>query len=206
MERVLRIRDPDLGDRLLIVPVSTAGLGVKGSRSFPQFRALATYQGVAIAPLSDGLRVKIAEAGVVVSAAGGLLVSGYGDRRGAGGEEPVTGVRLFDQEAWRRQGEGAYAEVRQALLAAIVEAPPGRVDAARLDLSRFYFAHGLIAEALSVLRLVSQENRRLATDPQVLLLRAVGAFLAGNLERAADTLSNPVLEGEWEATLWRRRR
>lgn len=205
---VLTVIDPDRGDRLLIVPVPTAGLGLAQRRSFPQFRALATYQGVVITPYSDGLKVETGDAGITVSDDMGLIMSSNTDRaRGARDElenelRIETGIRLFDLESWRRDGEGDLAEVKQALLAAVVEAPPAQVDTARLDLARFYFAHGLATEALGVLRLVSQENQRLAIDPQVLLLRAASEFLTEDYERAAETLSDPVLAAEWEALLW----
>ncbi|MEE8535974.1 MAG: hypothetical protein V3S45_07975, partial [Kiloniellales bacterium] len=105
-------------------------------------------------------------------------------------------------EAWRRETLGSFAQVKQALLSAIVTVPPEQVDVARLDLARFYFAHGLATETLSVLRLISQENQRLAIDPQIILLRAASGFLLNDYERAGETLREPALEGEWEATVW----
>lgn len=201
---VIRVTDPDLGDRLEIVPLPTPGLGLKQQQRFLQFRALATYQGLAIIPLSDGLVVEAAEDGVTLRDAGGLLVSPAADRDRTKRDnlDFESGLRLFDLETWRRAEQGTPAEVRQALLAAVVAAPPSGVDPARLELARFHFAHGLATESLAVLRLISQENQRLAIDPQVLLLRASSEFLAGNLERAAEMLNDPVLTGEWEALLW----
>ncbi len=79
-QEVLRVRDPDLGDRLEIVPVPVAGQGLDRPRHFLQFRALATYQGLAFIPLSDGLAVEAGEGGVVVRDATGLLVSPGADR------------------------------------------------------------------------------------------------------------------------------
>lgn len=203
--RILTVTDPDLGDTLYVVPVAAPGLGLKGRRSFPQFRALATYQGVVIAPLSDSLRVELAETGVSIGDDAGLIVSARADRARARREEREIelGLRLFDQETWRREEQGEFAKVKQALLAAVIAAPPDRVDMAWLELARFFFAHGLATEALSVVRLISQENRRLAIDPQVLVLRAASEFLADDHERAAETLNDPVLESEWEAMLWR---
>jgi hypothetical protein len=77
---VLKVRDPDLGDRLEIVPVPVAGQGLERPRHFLQFRALATYQGLAFIPLSDGLAVEADDSGVVVRDAEGLLISPGADR------------------------------------------------------------------------------------------------------------------------------
>ena len=57
-----------------------AGQGLERSRRFLQFRALATYQGLALIPLSDGLAVETDDRGVVVRDAAGLLVSPGADR------------------------------------------------------------------------------------------------------------------------------
>jgi hypothetical protein len=201
---VVQVRDPDLGDRLVVVPIETPGLGLGVRRSFPQFKALATYQGLAVAPLSDGLRILSESEGLAVSDRDGLLVSSGADRRRAVGKEsgPDSGIRLFDLEAWRRESLGKFAAVKQNLLGAIINAPPELVDVARLDLARFYFSHGLATETLGVLRLISQENQRFSIDPQVILLRAAAAFLLNDFERAAEILREPALEGEWEAAVW----
>jgi len=201
--RVLSVTDPDLGDTLYIVPLPAPGSGVKGERSFPQFRALATYQGIAVAPLSDGLQVEAAESGVLIGDRSGLLLSSPADRARAEAAEHAVepGQRLFDQHAWRRAAQGDFTEVKQQLLDAVADAPPTRADISRLDLARFYFAHGLAVETLQVLDLIARENQRLASGPQVLLLRAASEFLVTDA-RAAETLDNPALDGEWEAALW----
>jgi tetratricopeptide (TPR) repeat protein len=181
-----------------------AGQGLKRSRRFLQFRALATYQGLAIIPMSDGLAVETSDSGVIVRDAAGLLVSPGADRdrKLRDNNDFESGLRLFDLEDWRRPDRGSLSEVRQALLDSVVAAPPEGVDAARLDLARFYFAHGLATEALAVLRLISNENERLASDPQVRLLRGASEFLGNNYERAAEMLNDPVLAGERDALPW----
>jgi hypothetical protein len=202
--RVLSVTDPDLGDSLSIVPLPATGLGVKGARSYPQFRALATYQGIAVAAVSDGLQVDAGEAGVSIGDRSGLLLSSPAERAGAEAAGPLTepGPRLFDQHAWRRESQGSFADVKQHLLGAVADASPARSDMARLDLARFYFAHGLAIETLQVLDALARENQRLAIDPQVLLLQAASEFLVDDGARAAETLDDPALDGEWEAALW----
>ena len=114
-----------------------------------QFRALATYQGLAIIPLSDGLVVETRDSGVIVRDAAGLLVSPGADRdrKLRDSNDFESGLRLFDLEDWRRADRGNSTEVRWALLDSVVAAPPEGVAAARLDLARFYVAHGLSTEA-----------------------------------------------------------
>ena len=116
---VLRVRDPDLGDLVAIVPVPAAGEGLKRDRQFLQFRALATYQGLAFLPLSDGLIVEGEAGGVVVRDAAGLLISPGADRDRAlrHNKDFESGLRLDDGAAGR-PGEpaGALDPARHAAL------------------------------------------------------------------------------------------
>ena len=206
--RVVGVVDPDLGEQLYVVPVRNAGQGLAEPREFPEFRALATYQGVAIQPFADGLRVSSTERGILVHG-GGLLVStdslrqraerdAQARRRGA----KDLGRRLFDLVAWRRGGPEDFARNKQALQLAVVRAEGANEGVARHDLVRFFFAHGLAREALSVLRLMGQENERLAYDPEALLLRAASEFLIEDYAKAAETLTHEALSDEWEVMLW----
>jgi hypothetical protein len=124
-EDVMRVRDPDLGDTVEIVPVPVAGLGLKRERRFLQFRALATYQGLAIIPLSDSLIVESGGGGVVVRDAAGLLISPGADRDRAlrNNKDFESGVRLNGLEAGRHseQAEGGGLEARDPILAAKAE-------------------------------------------------------------------------------------
>src|SRR3546814_3076421 len=53
-ERMLWLTDPDLGDRLVVVPIRGAGLGLALPYGFPQFRSLPTQQGIVLQPLTSG--------------------------------------------------------------------------------------------------------------------------------------------------------
>jgi hypothetical protein len=204
--RVIRLSDPDLGGRLFVVPVVTAGLGLPVTRHFPQFQALDSYQGLVVAPLSDAVLARLEGAKLRVTGNAGLLVTPElsPDPLLAGeGGGPLRG-RLLHLEAWRRGGEREYPANRQALQRAVVApADPEKLDLARLDLARFYFAHGFGAEALAVLDLMMRSNERFARDPELILLRAAGGFLTQDYAAASPGLADPALAGEADALVWR---
>ncbi len=202
--RTVSFTDPDTGSRIIVVPVATAGQGLPVTREFPQFRALASRQGVVIQPLSEGIQVAVAPGIVQVSDAEGLIVS-YGSslaRLRSNVPTESKGPRMFDLAAWRRGGADHFRLNKHQLQNAAAQAETKMISVARLDLARFYFAHGLSVETLGVLQLRESADPRLDQDPEVRLIKAVSAFLTENYEAAAAGLYHPSLAGEWEAELW----
>jgi len=202
--RMLWVSDPDAGDRLVVVPVRGAGMGLTLPYAFPQFRSLQTHQGIVLQPLTAAVEVAIIDSGVLVRDRNGLLVSKPEERRIARrADEPATvGEGLLDLEAWRRGGIDQYQENRQALQRAATAEAGERLGIARLDLARFYFAHGLDSEALGVLQVIEGDNPRLALDPEVLLMKGASQLMLKDYAAAATSLAHPALAGEREALLW----
>ncbi|MCH8154033.1 MAG: hypothetical protein IH786_02000 [Proteobacteria bacterium] len=203
--RMVSFIDPDLGDRLIVVPVPTAQLGLGVTREFPQFRVLASHQGLVFQPLSESLQVEVTAKAVVLRDSEGLIVS-----RGSSlallksnVSAPRTGPRLFDLDAWRRGGAERFRVNKHMLQGALARAEPAHADAARFELARFYFAHGLASEALGMLRLAGLTDPRMALDPRLRLVEGASEFLTDDLAGAAEVLFHPSLAGEWEADLWR---
>lgn len=209
---VLRIDDPHSGDALIVVPVGKSGHGVAGMKRFPQFDLLASAQGVVVRPKADGVEVAVTRAGVVVRGSERLLVSARSSTSRADAARPAPPAkRLFDLPAWRAglngdaaaRGTAGFAEAKQRIQRAVVEAPDARLPFKRLELARFYFAHGLTTEALGELELYARDNARRAQEPQVRLMMGAGELLAGDYATAVEHLADPALDGEREATLWR---
>lgn len=203
--RVISFVDPARGDRLIVATLSTAGHRTLRDREFPQFRTLASYQGLVVQPLSETLRVTTTtdaielrdDEGLIVSRGGSLALLKSNQRA------PRRGPRLFDLETWRRGDAEDFAFNKHKLLSAIAAADPDRVMAARLKLAEFFFAHGLSTEALSMVRLSQGRGQKGALDPRAHLIAAAAEFLTEDYSAAAEGLFHPALAGEWEADLWR---
>lgn len=204
--RLIQLDDPDMGDRVHVLPVSLADFGLATARDFPQFQALATYQGLAIVPRSDRLWITLDKDALKITSSAGLLVTaGLDTDAEPNEEETVAGKRrLFDLAAWREVDGDDFETNRKLLQRAIIAPGDARsLDLARLRLARFFFAHGLATETLSVIRLMARERGRFAADPEMILLEGAAAFLAQDFHAAAASLSHPALEGEAEAVIWR---
>ncbi|MGH6953697.1 MAG: hypothetical protein ACREGL_05915, partial [Alphaproteobacteria bacterium] len=197
----LGLVDPESGDRLVVVPLAAAGLGVDGGRRYVEFELPSTFQGIAVVPLADRLSVRSGPMGVEIG--DGLVLSD--GARAAEAERAQMGrrARLFDFPSWRRTGEeGSYAE-RQRLMGAIAEAPPEEVSEARLDLARFYFTHGFAIEALGLLESIARADTQMADNPDNRALRGVCRLLAGYSALAREDLMIAALDGSPEVALWR---
>jgi tetratricopeptide (TPR) repeat protein len=201
--RLITLMDPDLGDRLYVVPVATAGVGLAVSRRFPQFQALGSFQGLVVASLSDTARLQLEADGLRVSGAG-LQVTPEIIEAGTGEDSRAKRHRLLHLADWRWGGEREFLGNRQLLQRnAVAPSDPSKLDLARLELARFYFAHGLASEARSVLNLTARDSTRFTRDPELILLRAASAFLVQDYLAAAAGLADPALADEWDAVTWR---
>lgn len=76
---VVQISDPDVGDRVQVVPLPGPGLGVAESHRYPDLEVMPSYQGVVIRPISDNVTVRPVKEGVELTSAGGLHMSPAAD-------------------------------------------------------------------------------------------------------------------------------
>ena len=200
----IELVDPEVGDRLLVVALPGAGTGMAEPREHPEFRLLATAQGIAVATVAEPLRVVSRERNVEIAAERGLYLSE--DAGGAGAAPDAQPGRisapLFDLRRWARDGR-RYNEARQELQQAVARARGEDAGTARLDLARFYLGRGFGAEAAAELGLAAEAAPALEEEPWFRALRGAGDFLADNLANAGRNLFHPDLNGNDEAALWR---
>lgn len=71
----ITLQDPEIGDRMVVVPVAASGAGLPEHAAFVQFHALGTAQGLVFDRLSDDVVVRTRDGRVEVVASGGLTLS-----------------------------------------------------------------------------------------------------------------------------------
>ncbi|MFQ5618937.1 MAG: tetratricopeptide repeat protein [Rhodospirillales bacterium] len=203
--RPIVVRDPEVGDAIVVVPVIPLGHGIAHTFVYPQLRILESGQGVAIQPRIDDLRVRSLRQGIEVTGPGRLQVSPVTRELAAnvrlGIRRPYT--RVFDPEKWRRRVDESFIVHKQRLQDAAALAKDAAREQARLDLARFYFANGLGAETLGVLSLVAQDRPDILGDPKFRALRGASHFLANHFADAREDLYDTSLDDNDEATFWR---
>ncbi len=203
----VRVRDPEVGDVIVTVPILGTGWGVPDGRRFAEFDVLATSQGIAVLPKADGIRVTPVHDGVAVLSGSGLLLS---RRPGEGDAEldQVDGQRtlapkLFRYERWRGEQRRTFTSRKQELQHAIAEVPAEARNRARLNLARFYFAHGYLPDTLAVLSRIVTQDPRADDEPGFRAMRGAAHLLLSRLPEATTDLMHPDLDNDPEVALWR---
>ena len=198
MQSILRLKDPDANDELIVVPTTTSGAAVASARPFPDFRLMPAAQGVVIHPLSDRVQARLS--GTALEVSGGLPIVGA-DSTVVDGTAATRTQELLDAGRWRRL-DIEHDEQRQALHRAVATSTGERRPPQRLALAQFLFASGLFHEALAQMQILETEAPRLVSLPASRVLRAASALLAGDVEDAERSLAHPSLALNDEAALW----
>lgn len=76
---VVQFADPDVGDRIQVVPLPTPGRGLPEPHRYPDLEVMPSYQGVVVRPISDNVTVRAIKEGVELTTAGGLHLSPAAD-------------------------------------------------------------------------------------------------------------------------------
>jgi tetratricopeptide (TPR) repeat protein len=198
--RVHRIRDPEVGDDLLVVTALAPARGFINEQDFVEFHALASTQGVVVEPLADDVNVEIAPDKVVISRPGGLTLSNslQSAQRGTA-LHPV----MFDAQLWGFDRQSIFSDRQSTLIAAAAEAPARKRLLPRLDLARFYIARDMYPEAKGVLDVALGENHPASEDISANVLRAVAEVMMDRPDDALKDLANPAIGDQHDAPLWR---
>jgi len=216
--RVARLRDPDIGDRLIVVPVVTAGQGVAGLREYAEFRLLGSNQGVAVEPIADDIAVTAEPGQVTIGTPDGLMLStSTAARKDTSAPAPSTAAAapaptgpklppeqvLFDFPGWSQAALGDFTERRRAKNLELANAPPEARNAARLDNGRFYFANLLPQDALGALERMEVDAVPETSEAPFKALKGATLAMSRKYDDAAALLADPRLDDNLEAQLWR---
>ncbi len=192
------LSDPDAGDRLLVVTGLGPARGLIKAQDFVDLRALATAQGIAIAPLADDLKAELSADKVLLARPNGLALSDTAAQQ----QKPARAV-IFDTKLWRIDRDADFSKRQFDLVRAAAEAPFNQRSAFRVDLARFYFSRQMYPEAKAVLDTAIADDRPTAEEPTPLVLRAVANIMLGRIEAAQRDLANPAVGNQNDAPLWR---
>ncbi|OHC73325.1 MAG: hypothetical protein A3G18_12290 [Rhodospirillales bacterium RIFCSPLOWO2_12_FULL_58_28] len=198
------VKDPEVGDAIVVVPVIPLGYGVFQAYEYPQARILMSSQGVAIQPKIDELRILPLRQGIEVTGAGGMYLSPVTASSAAdatlGAMQPLT--RALDLEKWSKDGPDKFTAVRQSLQKATSPESNPKSESARLDLARFFFANGYAAETIGIMDLLEKEKPDIINNPEFRVLRGASRYLMGRYPEAKTDLEDLSLVGNDEGTFW----
>lgn len=198
--QVVSVPDPATGAALLVGTEHTSGEAVPVTRRAPDYGLLATFQGVAVEPVSDEDVLRVAPPGFVLEGgAGRPLAMAPADAGTLAAADAARLTRRWDLPALPVP---ALLRRLQAAMDDAANAPPQARAARRLLAVQAQLALGLDAEAEALARLAATDDALAAEAPDAAGLAAVAALLAGR-DGDSAAIEDPRLTGTDEVALWR---
>lgn len=206
--KILSIEDPVVGDRLMVVPVTSPRDRVEDLHRYANVELLPADAGLVVRALADDIRVLRLGDYVTISAPDGIAAT-----PGASASPALIDTtssfasgearRLFDFPNWLQGGKARLNENRRVIEKQVADArsPQGRQEAL-LKLALLYFANNFGHETLGVLRMIMAEDPEMALNPNIIALRGAAAALAGHFDDALKDLSTPAIQQHPEVNLW----
>lgn len=200
-------RDPEVGDTIQVMPLTTIGAGVAVETIVPGAQLLPTAQGVALVPLADGSHLESNRQGVEVSMPGGLHLSRSlptpdGDTPLDTQSAEASEGGPLDISRWNRGGADKFVTEHQKLMGRLTNVKPEEKNLQRLEVARHYLANGMPAEALGVLRLIAAADPAMVDTAAFRGPRGVAQFLMLHDADAVEDLSHPSLAKDPQAQIW----
>ncbi len=203
------VTDPDVGDNLVIVPVTPLSHGVAVEYSYPEVRVLKSIQGVVISPITDNLRIRSLSKGIemasstplnITSVSAGVLNDLAGSKRGAVGSLS----RVLDLGKWDVPDLKAFMLRKQELQINLAAAKNAKDEQERrLELAQFYFANAFAPEVLGVLKATADTDPLIVDSAEFRLLRGGASYLMYRFADAIKDLGHSSLDELDEGAFWR---
>ncbi|MBT3992171.1 MAG: hypothetical protein HOE97_16715 [Rhodospirillaceae bacterium] len=202
------LRDSEVGDNLVVVPVIPLAHGITRNFNYPQLNILPSAQGIVIKPNIDDLRVRSIQQGVELTASSKLVLTPLTTKVAAnaklGSIQSLS--RIFKPDTWRkmrRQKPGEFYELRRAKLDELSQTTGAEKQKGRMGLALFLFGNGYGYEANGVLKVIKATNPDIESNRQYRLLRGATDFLMGRYDEALKILKHPSLDDTDESKYWR---
>jgi tetratricopeptide (TPR) repeat protein len=201
------VRDPQIGDELVVTPLFNPGEGMAARRDFMEFTLLQTSQGVAVSKKADDVVVVQLRNGLRVSLPqGATLTPNLPEVSQGAANAAVSVVTLFPYDAWKPEDASPWQVRKQAqkLFQQIVDNDdPQESNEARLRLAQLYLSEGMASEALGLLDGINRTNSSYFRAAKLSALRGAANFMMHRFVEAARDFSSAELNNNREINYWR---
>jgi hypothetical protein len=204
--RAYEIRDPDIGDHLVVITAMSPVRGLVRGQDFVDFDALPSVHGVVLAPRADNLTVELTPEGVTVTRPEGLQVSNMESvlpplpEKARGAADTVSAL---DPDVWQEEKKADYTDREMELARRLAEAPITSRAEARIALARFYLSRNLASNAIGVLEAGTDGEAKFGSESSYALLHGLAELSMHRPAKALSDLNSPVLAKSPQAALLR---
>ncbi len=199
-QRLHRLLDRDIGDRLMVITALGPARGFLKGQNFVELRALPSTHGVVLQPLADDLTAELSVDKILITRPDGLSLSptAIGQQQFANNFRALS----FDTQLWGFNRQAKFNARQAELVGLAAMAPAAQRRQARFNLARFYLARNMSSEAKAVLD-VALADKKGTEDVTGSVLKAVAEVM---LERPGDALkelASPQVGNQLDAPIWR---
>lgn len=203
---VREVIDPFAGDKVTVVTGQAPARGVLKPQSFAEFDALMSAHGVAVLSKADDLEVKLNGDAIILERPQGLSVSNGNLTKGSKVLPPVIDPSTpghVDLGNLMSSSTKDFLNKIKKMEYTIANTPEEQRRVPRMEMSRFYLAHGFAHEALGLMQLAARDDPALVRDSDYNMLMGAAQTLAGRPREALDYLGRPELLNNADASVWR---
>jgi len=200
------LTDPEIGDRLAVVTAFPPQRNVAKPQELVDFTTFATAQGVAIRPRTDDVAVRLHLDEVLVTSRSGLTLSAGNAAQYKAGKKPLRKTArtgFIDFKRWTIENPSRLSSKIDDMMRLIAEAPESELNARRFDLATLFMANSLYAEALGLLRRMTNMDPNVESDPAYNVMRGATLVSMGRPNEALKDFEVHALAKDADASLWR---
>lgn len=203
----LTLRDPIIGDDLVVTPLFNTGEAIPFTRDFVEFTLLETAQGVVVAKKADSVSVTTLRNGLRISLpqGGATLTPGLPEvDRSISAQALQSVATLFPYSQWKLDQKEPRRKQLRELFRNVVAAPtPSEANDSRMRLAQVYLGEGLAAEAIAELDGINRTDPVYYRTNKLAALRGASNFLMGRNQDAARDFAASELNNNKETDFWR---
>ena len=194
------IKDPDVGDRLLVVTALAPARGFLKVQDFVELHVLPSTHGITIQPIADDVTAELSADKISIGRPAGLSLSATA----LGQQQVAVSFRAFtfDTQLWGFDRDAPFNARQSELMGLAASAPVAKRRQARFNLARFYLARDMAPEAKAVLN-VALGDQRGSEDITGSVLTAVANVMLDRPDDALKELSKPQVGNQHDAPIWR---
>lgn len=206
MSEPIIVRDPVIGDSLIITPVFRPSEGVENNREFIDFSLLSTSQGIAVAKKSDDVVAVQLRNGIRITTKQGASISPGLPKldiknTNSGLQETPT---IYPYNMWKLDGNQSRKNQLQRLLHLIVGYENIQdANNVRLKMAEFYLGEGLAPEAIALLDGINRTNPAFYRTAKLAGLRGAANFLMSRYIESGRDFAASELNNNKEMDYWR---
>ena len=194
------IKDPDVGDRLLVITALAPARGFLKVQDFVELHVLPSTHGITIQPIADDVTAELSADKISIGRPAGLSLSATA----LGQQQVAVSFRAFtfDTQLWGFDRDAPFNARQSELMGLAASAPVAKRRQARFNLARFYLARDMAPEAKAVLN-VALGDQRGSEDITGSVLTAVANVMLDRPDEALKELSKPQVGNQHDAPIWR---